>query len=176
MNKAHLCKLTWKLCLILSGLKLLGITTTPLWTLKRRATWALLLLYFFPIDTSSSSSSRGGHFTFTLTTDENTNDAKKETFIEFFMPFSISKCVGYVTILLHTMLICVTSAFVKVLLCLEKVAFPQGYIPGCISRGTKWAVANNHNVILTAVLQKLGLCEIWMALNLQVFWKRKHII
>lgn len=57
---------TWKLCLILSGLKLLGITTTPLWALKRRATWALLLLYFLPIDTRSSSSSRGGHFTFTL--------------------------------------------------------------------------------------------------------------
>lgn len=68
---AQLCviyfhKLTWKLCWILSGLKLLGITTTPLWTLKRRATWALLLLYFLPIDTSSSSSSSGGLFTFTL--------------------------------------------------------------------------------------------------------------
>lgn len=57
---------TWKLCVILSGLKLLGITTTPLWALKRKATWALLLLYFFPMDTSSSSSSKGGHFKFTL--------------------------------------------------------------------------------------------------------------
>lgn len=66
MRTDRFSKLTWKLCLILSGLKLLGITTTPLWTLKRRATWALLLLYFFPMETSSSSSSRGGHFTFTL--------------------------------------------------------------------------------------------------------------
>lgn len=62
----------------------------------------------------------------------------------------------------------VTSAFVMVLLYLEKVVSPEGYVPGCISGGTKWAVANNHNVILTAVLQKLGLCEIWMALDLQV--------
>lgn len=60
------CNPTWKLCLILSGLKLLGMTTTPLCTLKRSATWALLLLYFLPIDTRSSSSSRGGHFRFTL--------------------------------------------------------------------------------------------------------------
>lgn len=66
-------KSTWKLCLILSILKLFGITTTPLWTLKRRATWALLLLYFFPMDISSSSSSRGGHVTFTL------NQTEKKT-------------------------------------------------------------------------------------------------
>lgn len=65
-KSVNINKPTWKLCLILSGLKLFGITTTPLWTLNRRATWALLLLYFFPMDTSSSSSSRGGHFTFTL--------------------------------------------------------------------------------------------------------------
>lgn len=45
-------------------------------------------------------------------------------------------------------------------------------LPGGISGGANWAVANNHYVILTTVLQKLGLCEIWMAFNLQVSEKK----
>lgn len=42
------------------------------------------------------------------------------------------------------------------------------YIPGCISRGADWAVANDHDVMFTTEVQKLGLCKIWMALNLLV--------
>lgn len=38
--------------------------------------------------------------------------------------------------------------------------------PGCVPGGANWAVANNHNVMLTTELQKLGLCEIWIAFNL----------
>lgn len=38
--------------------------------------------------------------------------------------------------------------------------------PGCVSGGANRAVANDHNVFLTTELQKLGLCEIWMAFNL----------
>lgn len=49
-----------------AGLKLFGMTTTPLCTLNRRHTWAVVLLYFLAIDTSRSSSSIGGHFRFTL--------------------------------------------------------------------------------------------------------------
>lgn len=47
------------------------------------------------------------------------------------------------------------------------------YIPGCVPGGANWAVANNHNVMLTTELQKLGLCEIWIAFNLQVSKKKK---
>lgn len=38
--------------------------------------------------------------------------------------------------------------------------------PGCISGGANWTVANNHDVMFTTELQKFGLREIWMALNL----------
>lgn len=48
------------------GLKLFGMTTTPLCMLNLRATWAEVLLYFLATDTSSSSFNNGGHFRFTL--------------------------------------------------------------------------------------------------------------
>lgn len=41
-------------------------------------------------------------------------------------------------------------------------------IPGCISGGADWAVANNYDVMLTTELQKFWLREIWMTLNLLV--------
>lgn len=41
-------------------------------------------------------------------------------------------------------------------------------IPGCISGGANGAVANNYDVMPTTELQKFGLCEIRMALNLLV--------
>lgn len=60
------CKQTWKFSFIRTGLKLFGMTTTPLCTLNLRATWAEVFLYFLASDTSSSSSSSGGHVRFTL--------------------------------------------------------------------------------------------------------------
>lgn len=57
---------TWKFSLMWTGLKLFGMTTTPLCTLNLKATWAVVLLYFLASDTSSSSSNNGGHFRFTL--------------------------------------------------------------------------------------------------------------
>lgn len=86
LHALHFGKATWKLCVILSGLKLLGMTMTPLWILKRRATWALLLLYFFPMDTRSSSSSMGGHFKFTL----NQSQEKKFDLIVTFYPLEFA--------------------------------------------------------------------------------------
>lgn len=62
------CKQTWKFSFMRTGLKLFGMTTTPLCTLNLKATWAVVLLYFLAVDTSSSSSSNGGHFKFTLST------------------------------------------------------------------------------------------------------------
>ena len=52
--------------MILSGLKLLGMTTTPRWMLKRRTIWATVLLYFFPSVFRNGSFSKGGTETFTL--------------------------------------------------------------------------------------------------------------
>lgn len=57
---------TWKFSFMRTGLKLLGMTTTPLCMLNLRATWAVVLLYFLAMDASSSSSNNGGHFRFTL--------------------------------------------------------------------------------------------------------------
>lgn len=37
----------WRLSLIFSGLKLLGMTATPCWMLKRKTTWAVILLHLF---------------------------------------------------------------------------------------------------------------------------------
>lgn len=59
------------------------------------------------------------------------------------------------------------------------VFFPNGYKhlivqqrrtfqihPRYISGGANWAIANNHDVMLTTVLQKFWLCEIWVAFDL----------
>lgn len=48
------------------GLKLFGMTTTPRWTLKRKAICAAVLLYFLPMAFSTGSFSKGGEDTFTL--------------------------------------------------------------------------------------------------------------
>lgn len=37
----------WRFSLIFSGLKLLGMTATPYWMLKRKTTWAVILLHLF---------------------------------------------------------------------------------------------------------------------------------
>lgn len=60
------CKCTWKFSLIRCGLKLFGMTTTPRWMLKRKATCAAVLLYFLPMAFSTGSFSKGGEDTFTL--------------------------------------------------------------------------------------------------------------
>lgn len=57
---------TWKFSLMRCGLKLFGITTTPRWTLKRKAICAAVLLYFLPMAFSTGSFSKGGEDTFTL--------------------------------------------------------------------------------------------------------------
>lgn len=41
-------------------------------------------------------------------------------------------------------------------------------IPGWISGGPNWAVANNYDVVLTTEVQKFGLGEIRMAFNLLI--------
>ena len=53
-------RLTSKFCLILSGLTLFGITTTPRSTWNRINTWAGDLLCFLPISTILGSSRREG--------------------------------------------------------------------------------------------------------------------
>lgn len=60
------CKCTWKFSLMRCGLKLFGMTTTPRWMLKRKATCAAVLLYFLPMAFSTGSFSKGGEDTFTL--------------------------------------------------------------------------------------------------------------
>lgn len=59
-------KQTWKFSLMRTGLKLFGMTATPLCRLNLKATWAVVLLYFLATDTRSSSSNNGGHLRFTL--------------------------------------------------------------------------------------------------------------
>lgn len=64
VSKGH--SLTWKFSFILLKLKLLGMTTTPRWMLKRNPIWAAVLLYFFPSEFKSSSFNKDGDDTFTL--------------------------------------------------------------------------------------------------------------
>lgn len=45
-------------------------------------------------------------------------------------------------------------------------------LPRYISGGANWAIANNHDVMLTTVLQKFWLCEIWVAFDLKVNKKK----
>ena len=57
---------TSKFSFIRAGLKLFGMTTTPLCTLNLRDTCAVVFLYFLAMDVSSSSSNNGGHLRLTL--------------------------------------------------------------------------------------------------------------
>lgn len=119
------------------------MTTTPRWALKRRATWALLLLYFFPMDMSTSSSSRGGLFKFTLKTDNKL--VMCHCFFYQFCNFLLN--------------------FWRFLLTLNWNEF---HPPGCISGGANGAVADNHDAVFETELHEFWLCKIRMTFNLQV--------
>lgn len=156
-------KQTWKLSFMRRWLKLFGMTTTPLWTLKRSATWALLLLCFLAMATRSSSSNNGGHVTFTLLK---------------WMWLYVMEAIAF--LYSHYTHYCILSINDNHLLLDQRVIGAKWpscelhvmcidfhRIPGRVSGWPYGAVSHYDNILLPAVLKQLWLSEIGMAFNLQ---------